>query len=236
GAVPTPTHVELGPDPDFYLARVDWFPSSHSLAIQKQSRDQKTLTLLKADATSGATRELLVEHSDSWVDLNDELTFLERSARFIWASTRTGFKHLYLYDDEGQLIRPLTSGDWVVEGDGDRAIRGVDEQRGTVYFMANAQSPLERHLYSLSLTNSKSGMARVTESEGWHSVKMSNNAKVFLDTYSTPDAPPSVTLRSANGKAITTLVANAITGDHPYVPYLSEHVSTEFGTLKANDG
>lgn len=89
-----PVRVDLGTDPDFYLARVDWFPNGQSLAVQKQSRDQKTLWLLKADAKSGATRELLVERSDTWVNLHKELTFLERSSRFIWASTRTGFKHL----------------------------------------------------------------------------------------------------------------------------------------------
>jgi dipeptidyl-peptidase 4 len=232
----TPVRVDLGSDPDFYLARVDWFPNSKAVAVQKQSRDQKTLSLLKVDVASGSARGLLVERSEKWVDLHNELTFLERSPRFIWASTRTGFKHLYLYDDEGQLIRPLTSGDWVVEGDGDRAVRGVDEQRGVVYFMANAQSPLERHLYSTSLSDAASGITRITDDEGWHSVKMSRNAKVFLDTFSTPDAPPSVTLRSADGKALTTIVDNKVTGDHPYAPYLPEHLPTEFGTLQASDG
>ncbi len=66
--------------------------------MQRQSRDQKTLTLLKADPATGATTELLSEHSDTWVDLHDELTFLAHSPRFIWASSRSGFKHLYLYD------------------------------------------------------------------------------------------------------------------------------------------
>ena len=206
--------------------------------MQKQSRDQKTLALLKADVASGATRELLQERSDTWINLHNDLTFLDHSPRFIWASARSGYKHLYLYDNDGKLIRPLTAGEWMVEGDSDsaRAISGVDEKRGLVYFSANKESPLVRNLYSVSLANPESGITRVTEGDGWHSVTMSTNAQVFLDAFSTPESPPSVTLRSTTGKALTTLVDNSITGDHPYAPYLAEKPTTELGSIKASDG
>ncbi|HEY0342847.1 MAG TPA: DPP IV N-terminal domain-containing protein, partial [Steroidobacteraceae bacterium] len=92
------TQVDLGTNTDIYLARVNWLPHGAGLAVQRQSRDQKTLTLLKVDPASGKATELLTEHSDTWVDLQDELTFLDHSPRFIWASSRSGFKHLYLYD------------------------------------------------------------------------------------------------------------------------------------------
>jgi dipeptidyl-peptidase-4 len=229
--------VDLGKNPDFYLARVNWLPNNMALAVQRQTRDQKTLTLLRADAETGTTHELLSEHSDTWVDLHDELTFLEHSPRFIWASSRSGFKHLYLYDLTGKLIRPLTGGDWEVGGDSDaRALRGVDERNGVAYFMANAESPLERHLYSVSLNDARSAPRRITADSGWHDVSMSKDSKMFLDTFSTTDHPPSLTLRTADGKAIAALVPNDVTPDHPYAPYLSEHLPTEFGTLRASDG
>lgn len=230
--------IDLGSNPDIYLARVNWLAHSSSLAVQRQSRNQKTLTLLKADAASGKTTELLSEHSDTWVDLHDELTFLTRSPRFIWASSRSGFKHLYLYDLDGKLIRPLTSGEWQVTADSEatRAIAGVDEARGIVYFMANLESPLERHLYSISLNDAHSTPQRITADVGWHAVTMSKDSKVFLDTFSTPDRPPSLTLRSADGKMLAALVPNELTPGHPYAPYQSEHLPTEFGTLKAGDG
>jgi dipeptidyl-peptidase 4 len=232
-----PVHVDLGTNPDFYLARVNWLPDSSSLAVQRQSRDQKTLTLLEADASTGQTRELLSEHSDTWVDLHDELTFLQRSPRFIWASSRTGFKHLYLYDLDGKLLEPLTSGEWEVLGDSEaRAIRGIDERRGLVYFMSNAESPLERNLYSIALEDPAAGPHRITAGSGWHDVTMSKDTKVFLDTFSTPDHPPALTLRATDGKTLAALVPNDLTHDHPYAPYLAEHLPTEFGTLRANDG
>ncbi|HWW81370.1 MAG TPA: S9 family peptidase [Steroidobacteraceae bacterium] len=237
GSAP-PMQVDLGTNTDIYLARVNWLPGGAGLAVQRQSRDQKTLTLLKVDPASGKTTELLSEHSDTWVDLHDELTFLEHSPRFIWASSRSGFKHLYLYDFNGKLIRPLTGGDWQVTGDSEaaRAIAGIDEKRGLLYFMANIESPLERHLYSISLNDAHPTPQRITADVGWHVVTMSKDTKVFLDTFSTPDHPPSMTLRSADGKTLAALVPNEITPDHPYAPYLSEHVPTEFGSLKASDG
>jgi dipeptidyl-peptidase-4 len=233
----TSVQIDLGSNPDFYLARVNWFPDSSAIAVQREARDQKSLTLLRADPTSGATSELLSEQSAHWVELNDNLTFLGKSRQFIWGSNRSGFQHLYLYDWTGKLIRPLTQGEWQVTGDNDtHGMRGVDEDRGLVYFIANAESPLERHLYSVSLADESVPMQRITTDAGWHAVAMSGDVRMFLDTFSTPDQPPSLTLRSVTGEALADLVPNKITRDHPYAPYLSDHLPTEFGTLAAKDG
>lgn len=229
--------VDLGPNPDFYLARVSWFPDSSALAIQRETRDQKSLSLLRADPVSGKTQELLREVSDTWIDLNDDLTFLARSRQFIWVSNRSGFQHLYLYDWSGALIRPLTEGNWVVTGDDDaHGIRGVDEERGLAYFMSNAESPLERHLYSVSLTDPTLPLRKITEGAGWHVVTMSGDCRTFLDTFSSPEQPPSLTLRSADGSTVAELIPNRLTRDHPYARYLPDHLPTEFGTLSAKDG
>ena len=114
----TSTSVGLGAEHDIYLARVDWFPSSDFLAVQRQRRDQRELELLRVDAATGAAATLLTERSDTWVPLHHNLTFLKRSRQFIWSSVRDGYQHLYLYDDDGNLIRQLTSGPWMVVGDG----------------------------------------------------------------------------------------------------------------------
>lgn len=232
----SPVQVDLG-SAELYLARVTWLPDSTRLAVQRQSRDQATLTLLAADARTGATHELLTEHSETWVELHDELTFLERSPRFIWASSSSGFKHLSLHDLDGHLIRPLTSGPWEVTGDArERAIRGVDEQRGLVYFMAGVGSPLERHLCRVSLEDPDLPLERLTTDPGWHSATMPRDASVFLDTFSTPEQPPSLALRNSQGELLQTLVPNALTPDHPYTPYLAAHLPTELGSLEASDG
>jgi dipeptidyl-peptidase-4 len=229
--------MDLGPENDIYLARVDWFPDGRTLAAQRQSRDQKTLTLLALDPASGAARVLLEETSPFWVNLHDELTFLEDSPQFVWASSRSGYRHLYLYANDGTLLRPLTAGEWNVVGDGGRpALKGVDEKRGLAWFTANAETPLERHLYSVPLAGPVAAMRRATTAAGWHSVTMSKDARLFLDAWSTPERPPSVTLRSTGGETLGVLVANELDADHPYTRYLDEQAPIEFGTLAAADG
>lgn len=228
--------LELGANPDIYLPRVDWFPDGNHLAVQRQSRDQKTLELLKFEANSGRGRVLLTERSAHWVPLHRELTFLRKSNEFIWASSRDGFQHLYLYSNEGTLVRPLTSGEFQVVGESpEAAVRAVDERARRVYLTANLASPLERQLYWVSL-DAPGAPRRVTEGAGWHSISMSRDGSVFVDTFANVDAPKSVWLRRASGAAITRLLANDLDASHPYAPYVDEHVRAEFGHIAAEDG
>jgi dipeptidyl-peptidase-4 len=77
---------------------------------------------------------------------------------------------------------------------------------------------------------------RVSQEPGWHTVRMSPDARFYLDTFSDSEHPPSVTLRRADGKARAVLVANTLDALHPYAPYLASHQKSQFGTLKARDG
>jgi dipeptidyl-peptidase 4 len=232
----TVMNLDLGPDRDIYLARVDWFPDGRHVAAQRQSRDQRRLDLLKIDPQTGKSTVLLSETSATWVDLNDELTFLATRPAFIWASSRTGYQHLYLYDFDGKLIRPLTTGNWMVVGDGrGRALVSVDEAQQRIYFTANERSPLERHLYWAPLDFTKPP-TRITDEMGWHTVAVSPDHQFFLEVYSNPERPPRVQLRRIDGRLMTTLIDNALDDSHPYGPYRDAHRRTEFGTLKAADG
>ena len=227
--------VDLGAA-DHYLARVQFLPASQRLAVQRQSRDQRQLDLLLVDATTGTTRTLLTEHSDHWVPLHDDLHFLKRTPRFIWASDRTGYRHLYLYDLDGRLIRPLTQGESMTVGDTpESGLRGVDERQGWVYFTSNAAAHIQRQLYRVRLDRA-GPPERITQAAGWHSVRMADDASVFLDQYSSHTAPPSVTLRAADGRELQTLVRNALVPGHPYYPYLDQRATPEYGQLLARDG
>lgn len=221
---------------DTYLARVQWLPDSKRLAAQRHSRDQKQLDLLLIDATTGGAQTLLTEHSQHWVPLHDDLRFLDKSPRFIWASDRDGYRHLYLYRLDGTLLRALTSGPTMTIGDNSESgLRGVDEKRGWVYFMSNSASVLQRQLYRVPLD--KAGLPQqITTGAGWHSVRMAEDASVFLDSFSSHTLPPSVTLRAADGQAVQTLVENRLDATHPYFPYLDHHSAPEFGSLTAADG
>ncbi len=220
--------VDLGEDEDIYIPRVKWLPDSKHLSYQWQSRDQQTLKLKFADL-KGQSRTVITESSKTWINLHHDLKFLENGG-FIWASERSGFKHLYLYDKEGQLLKTLTSGDWVVD-----AVAGIDEQAGWLYFTGSKDSPLEKHLYRLNYQHSGE-MEKITQREGFHAVTMDEKAQHYIDNWSDRNHPPQVSLHQADGKRLFWLNENKVDDNHPYHPYLASHLDNEFGELQAADG
>lgn len=223
--------IDLGPETDIYLARVDWLPDSSHLAFQRQSRDQKRLDLVRVNVASGEQRLLLSETAQSWINLHHALHFLEASERFVWASERSGFRHLYLYDNDGTLIGPLSSGDWVVS-----ALERVDEAAGRVYLTGYADTPLEQHLYGVPLDPNPAAIERLTAEEGWHGVMIGEDGKTFIDRWSSSSVPPRIVLKSIDGALLTTIEANTLDASHPYFPYLPGRPVEEFGRLAADDG
>lgn len=199
--------VDLGDD-DIYLARVDWLPDG-SLVAQVQNRAQTILDLIRFDPTSGRGALLLRETSAIWINLHDMFRPLGSDGRwngFIWGSERTGFRHLYLYDTRGALVRQLTAGPWMVE-----SVVGVDEDRELVYFTGTRDGPLETHLYVTSFAPSGNAEARrVTADHGTHAVVLDHARRRFVDLYHCLDRPPSVALRSLEAGALLTWIYDAV--------------------------
>jgi len=178
----------LGGDDGGYLARVDWLPDL-GLVVQVLDRRQQNLRLLVCDPLTGACAELLTESSAVWINLHDCLRPLGQGGAFLWASERSGFRHLETRDADGTLMRELTSGPWeVVE------VCGVDLDRRLVYFTATAGGVLERHLYRVPLDGGE--VERVTDEAGWHTVTVDDGCDRFVDVHSSLSQPPTVTLRA----------------------------------------
>jgi dipeptidyl-peptidase-4 len=226
------TEIDLGDQRDIYLARVDWLPDASALLVQRQSRDQRTLDLLLAKSEDGSSDTILSESSDTWINLHNDVRVLPDGKSFVWASERSGHAHLELRAIDGSLIRPLTRGPWVVD-----SVLAVDPKRRRVYFAGNADDAREKHVYWTSLDTETPGSAtRVSSLRGWHEAVFSNDARVYVDTFSDENTPPQVRLHDANGKELAVLEANKVEGDHPYRLYMDGHRKPEFGELKAPDG
>jgi dipeptidyl-peptidase 4 len=231
------TWVDLGSDQDIYLARVDWLPDGKTLAIQRESRDQRRLDLLFADTTTGTTRTILTETSKTWIELNHELSFLKHSREFVWGSSRDGYLHLYLFDYDGRLIRRLTAGDWMVDDFRARATMGIDEKKRLIYFTATEKTPTERHLYRASLdTTDPHQVHRISQQAGIHGITMSPDASFYVDNFTSVAQPSQVTLHSADGSVMATLLDNRLDAQHPDAPFLADNSVPEFGTLQSVDG
>jgi len=224
--------TSIGNENDFYIPRVKWLPDSSNLSYQWQSRDQKTLKLNIYNIKKRKQKTLLTERSDHWLNLHHDLVFLEDNKSFIWASERDGYKHLYHFTNEGQLINQLTKGNWVVD-----SIKQVDEKNGLIYFTGRADTPLERHLYRVPLNGkSPEHVARISKRNGFHSINFSKDSKSYIDSFSNISTPEQVSLHKANGEHITWLEENKVTEDHPIAPYYTKLIQPKFGTLTADDG
>jgi dipeptidyl-peptidase-4 len=195
-----PTWLPVGDDPDVYLPRMDWL-GADTLAVQRMNRHQNRVELLLAPADGRQPRTVLTESDSAWVDIDDDLTWLD-DGRFVWSSERDGFNHLYLFDRTGKLVRQLTRGDWDVT-----SLEGVDRRGGWVYFTSTESGPAERQLYRVKLDGS--GKRRISTEPGTHGVSFNPDFSVYVDAWSRAGQPPVYTLRTADGAAIRVPEDNA---------------------------
>ncbi len=234
----TPQWIDLGPEQDIYLARVDW-RDPQRLTFQRQSRDQQRLDLVETTLATGAQRTLASETSRTWVPLHDSLRFLP-DGRFLWSSERDGYQHLYLASEDGAHLQQLTRGPWPVD-----ALLAVNQERGLVYFSAGMRAdgdnatpmatPTQRHVHVVSL---EGGPVRtLSRGNGMHNASFARNASVYVDSWSNTATPSQIELFSADGDRLATLLPNDLADPaHPYAPYRDAHRPTTFGTLTAADG
>ena len=223
--------VDLGSNPDIYLARVNWSADGSVLYVQRQSRDQKTLDLLEVNPETGESRVLISQTADTWVDLTDDFHPLG-STDFIWSSEETGWRHLYLYNSEGRMIRPITQGDYPV-----KSLDGVNEQTGEVFFTASMRDgrelPVEQQLFRASLNETLEPVA-VTAPGGWWTASVNGPGTAFIGGYSDPATPPRTGLYRADGTLVRWIEENALNASHPFAPFEGRRQTPEFGTLESH--
>jgi dipeptidyl-peptidase-4 len=221
------TWLDTGGDEDIYLPRMEWAASDGELLIQRLDRRQRTLDLLLADAATGESRLLFSEVDDAWVGAR-EVRWLAGGARFLWTSDRDGWRHIYLYERDGRLIRALTRGAWDVT-----RVVSADETAGTVWFLAASESPLTRTLHRVRLDGGDESEV-VRGGRGWREIRMSPDGRRFLEGFSTIGTPPRWTLRSAaDGSELRAVETNEVLAGRLAALELRE---PEFIALEAADG
>ncbi|MEK7728625.1 MAG: S9 family peptidase [candidate division KSB1 bacterium] len=185
---------------DVYLIKPKWLPDGSGFTFQRMNRRQNELELLVADRETGATRALLVEKEEAFINLHDDFIVLQDGKHFLWSSERSGWRHLYLYDLQGQLVRQLTKGEWPVEG-----ITQVDEKNKWIYFTGYTNDGLELHFFRVNLEGTK--QQQLTSAPGTHRVSLDPACKYFTDSYSAFTTPPTMNVHSAEGKLLNNLMS-----------------------------
>ncbi|MFQ5709517.1 MAG: S9 family peptidase [bacterium] len=216
--------MDLGPDDDIYIPRIKWLPRGSQLTLLRLNRLQNKVEMLLGDVTTGSTKVIFTDTDEKWLDIDDDLTFLKKSNQFLWTSERDGYKHIYLYDMTGKLVRQVTKGAWEV-----RNIVAVDEKRQRIYFMATEKSPLENHLYRVDFKGRH--FKRLSQTPGWHRVNFSPTFDTYIDYFSQAGVPTKVGLFTKDGKLKAMLVENAMEVLQQYALR-----KPEFFSFKTSDG
>ena len=162
---------------------------------QVQDRRQTFLDLHRADPATGESERVLREESHAWVNVLGPPRFLEDGG-FLWLSERTGFQHLYRYDEDGKLARTLTDGRWEV-----RSLNAVDEEAGFAYVSGTYRSALGADVLRVALDGS--GAALLTEAPGSHRGSFPEDGSIghWIATSSDLHTPTKMTLRRAGDGA-----------------------------------
>jgi dipeptidyl-peptidase-4 len=172
---------------DTYLARLDWI-DANTIAMQQLNRLQNQNDFLFGDAATGDVRRVFRDESKTWVEVMDEVPWIDNGRAFLWLSERHGWQHIYRVPREGGEAKLITRFDADVTD-----YVGVDEAGGWVYFLASPTNATQRYLYRSRLDGSGRPQ-RVTPAtaEGTHSYVADPSGRLAFHTFSRFEQPPAV--------------------------------------------
>jgi dipeptidyl-peptidase-4 len=189
--------ADIGTEKDIYIPRVKWTNNPALLSIRRMNRLQNTLEILHTNAATGQSTVVYTEKSTTYYDIDytDDLIYLKNGTQFLITSEKSGYKHAYLYDMTGKLVKQITNGDWEAV-----QLVGFDEAAKTLYYISTEGNYLDRYFYSTSLDGKKK--VNLTPLSGTHSINMSNDYQFYIDSYSSANQPLVVSLYRTKGNAL----------------------------------
>ena len=208
-----------------YLTNISWSPDERYVYIAKINRGQNHMWLECYNVESGNLEKVLFEEkNDRYVEPMSGLTFVPNNPnQFLWLSQRDGYRHIYLYDIDGNLLKQVTKGNFEVQ-----SIIGFDAKAEKVFFYSNIENPMERAAYSVDLKTGN--IVRITSEKGTHSIVMNSKGNMFIDMYSSTDVPFKAMLVNDKAKTLKDIHTSA----NPLADYRMPEI--EVGTIKSADG
>ena len=224
-AAGTTVWLDLGDVTDRYFTNITWSPDGKAIYLFELNRDQTDTSLDVYSAETGKKlRTLYTEHSDKYVEPLHPVSFLPwDSDKFLLWSDRDGFRHLYLMDTRGRMLKQVTKGPFVV-----RDLVGFCPKTRSVIIATNELNPLQSNLFSVKLSDCRRTL--LDNGIGLHSGKLSADGTMLLDTYSAPDVPRAYDIINTVSRKRT----EHFRSPDPWAGYAVPAYRT--GTLKAADG
>ena len=208
-----------------YLTNICWSPNEEYLYIAKVNREQNHMWLERYFVADGEFDTVLFEETNPrYVEPCDPMVFVPgHPDQFLWFSLRDGYKHLYLYNTDGQMLRQVTKGNYEVEG-----IIGFDAKGENLFVYANKEEATGRAAYRVNLLTGE--MTLLTPAKGTHTVVINSKGTQLIDIYNSVDNPGCAQMLDTKGKVIAKLYQL----ESPLADYAMPGI--QMGTLKAADG
>jgi len=194
--------ADIEVEDEFYIPRIKWTKDENVLSVQRMNRHQNNLEFILVNATDGTAKTIFTETDDAYIDVTDNLTFLNDGEHFVWTSEKSGYNHIYLYNLKGKQVRKITKGDYDVTD-----FYGVDETNNTVYFGSAERSPMHRDIYAVQLNGRNKRV--LTNKTGTNSATFSTSYKYFINQHSDANTPYYFSLYNAEGSEVRMLKDNA---------------------------
>jgi len=199
--------LETPGDPrNTYIARMEWADNSDEVVLQHLNRLQNTLQLMLGDAKSGKVRTILTDQDSAWVDVVDDMRWLDGGKRFTWVTERDGWRHMYNVARDGSDPRLITPGNLDIA-----QVLTIDDKGGWVYYLASPDNPTQRYLYRAKLDGSAPA-ERLTPADqpGTHNYSIAPGAAWAFHYFSAFGVPTVTELvHLPDHKVVRTLVDNA---------------------------
>jgi dipeptidyl-peptidase-4 len=219
--------VHLTGEKDMYIPRFGWVRDGVAWATVL-NRAQNRLDLYFIDASSGKSRVVLTEKSDTWIETDNNLQFLKSGDKFTWPSWRDGHTHLYLYSfdknnpltADAKLVNQITKGDFEVFD-----VEGADEVNQTLFVTTNAGDDRQRHLCTVKLDGTA---FQCLTKGGTHAAKVAPNGQYFVDHFSSLMTPPQLSFCHVGGDCTVFWRSKSVDGLNLIAP--------QFVDFKADDG
>ena len=219
-------HDESVAERENYLTNISWDPEEEFLYIAKVNREQNRMWMERYYVADGEFDTVLFTETNSrYVEPCDPIRFVpQHNDQFLWFSLRDGYKHLYLYNTDGTLLRQVTKGNYEVQG-----IIGFDTKGENVFVYANKESAIGLAAYRVNLTTGE--MTLLTPAKGTHSVVVNAAGTQLIDVYNSVENPGCAQVVDLKkGKVLTTLYQL----ENPLKDYAMPGI--KMGTIKAADG
>lgn len=212
---------------EMYLTNIAWSPDEKYVFIAKINREQNHMWLEQYDATTGAfVKTLFEETNPRYVEPCEPMMFTPKGDQFLWFSMRDGYKHLYLYNLDGTLVKQVTKGEYEVEG-----FIQFDKKGENIFVYANKDNLAGRDAYRVNLK--KGTMDRLTSGKGTNTVAINDAGTRMVCAYSSVDVPAAAYYQDITPRKYP----------EPYYFYRAENPLKDYampgiklGTIKAADG